>query len=225
MPASSSVTWTKEPNGNSAAAHIVSAPYSDAGIACVFSDNESVVDLSGFDTLEFDAVVPTGTTFTVATGRMENGLWHGCSWNLLGAGATTYTVDLAQPDWCGPTQCAYDLGAVQVSFEAPWGDSTGKTADIEIVDLHLLTRNAGAHVIHRPGSGIGPDGVCWYLHTWGFGTASWVTPLGAYQIALASPGGSWGPATLNASRAYSMGFQVGGQTMDVEVTAVRLASP
>jgi hypothetical protein len=177
-PAGSTVTWTTGPSGNTAGAHIVEAPYTSAGFDCFFSQDKKTFNLSSYDTLEFDGTIPAGTLFTVGVGHNVNNVWHGCSWNLMGQDTATYSIDLNNPNWCGPTQCGYDLQSTNVTFQAIYANQTAVTADIAVTRVEFLTKNAGAGTIALPQSGKGPGGACWFLTTWGTGaTAQWFAPL------------------------------------------------
>ena len=90
-------------------------------------------DLSAYNQLSFDGWVGEGSSFAVSVGRSEGSDFFGCSWDLVGKGQATYTLDLTEPAWCGPSSC-FDLQAANVSFVTPWA-SEPVTVELRIERL------------------------------------------------------------------------------------------
>ncbi len=218
--AGSTVTWTTGPSGNTAGAHIEEAPYTSAGFDCFMSKEKTTYNLSSYDTLEFDGTIATGTSFTVGVGCTVNDVWHGCSWYLVGQDTATYSIDLNNPDWCGPTECSYDLQATSVSFQATYANQTAVTADIAVSRVEFLTKNAGAGTISLAQSGTGPAGACWFVSTWGTGaTAQWDAPLTASSAKshLTGPNDN-GVSGAGMQREFGQVDLSGGKTITVAAT-------
>lgn len=188
-PAGSTVDWTIQPAGAHAAAAIVSAPFCTAGMFCRFSKDENIYDVSGYDTVEIDAVVPVGQAFDVSLGRGSGLAWHGCNWNLTGKGDAIYTIDLSHPNYCGPTMCQFDLQVQGLALNAPYGSEAGTSADIEVRRIEFLKKGSGTGTTQLASSGYGPDGACWYLAPWGDPVGSWAGPLTS-SAARVTDGGS-----------------------------------
>ncbi|MBN2191804.1 MAG: glycoside hydrolase family 30 protein, partial [Polyangiaceae bacterium] len=173
--ASSSAEWIEPLAADTA--HVYAAPgqYESAGMGFNLDPGRGTVDLGVYDEFIFDAVVVEGQPFTVSIGNDD----AACSWNLTGAGASRYLLDLSSPSACGQTACGYDLRAQWVTFNAPWGVEPGQSADILVSHVEFLTTGDGAVQAVAGDAGTGPGGRCWSAFVYSeVAAAEWVE-LGA----------------------------------------------
>ena len=135
-----SAEWLAPPSAESAAVRIEAEPSAQGGAYASFTWDEAPLDLSGYNEVVLDATIAEGQRFALTLGRNEDDGYHGCSYDLVGAGSTTYTVDLLAPDWCGPASC-FDLQAEGIGFNNGWSASPS-SIEIEIEGAEFQTNPA-----------------------------------------------------------------------------------
>ncbi|MBN2197371.1 MAG: cellulase family glycosylhydrolase [Polyangiaceae bacterium] len=125
-----SAEWRDSPSDTSAAVHIEAEPAVQAGMYANFAWDRAVLDVSGYNEVVLEATIAEGQPFSFSFGRNEGDEYHGCSYDLVGAGSSTYLVDLLEPNWCGPTTC-FDMQAEGVAFYNAWSTSP-TSVDIQV---------------------------------------------------------------------------------------------
>jgi hypothetical protein len=147
----------------------------------------TVIDLSQYDQMWFDANVPVGTLLSVGIGRRSD-LSDECSWSLTGAGSTRYTVDLRAAKYCNQTACGFDRSQVRSMAWGTGGWGTDFRIDMTLTALGFSKVSSVAKPLTTAdGAGLGLNGWCWSLFSWGAAsgigaTASWVTPPTANHV-------------------------------------------
>ena len=134
--AGASAEWLAPVDEGSAAVHIEAEPEAQAGLYANFAGDQSLLDASGYNEVVFEATVAEGEPFSFSFGRTEDE-YHGCSYDLVGAGSTTYVVDLLEPAWCGPTSC-FDMQATGLAFSNAWSAAEG-SIDLQIDSVEFQT--------------------------------------------------------------------------------------
>lgn len=166
----SSARFIDTPSDQGASASIADGTYSNASLSAVLTDS-GTVDLSGYDELVFDADVPDGQPFEVWIGHDD----AGCTYQMTGAGDTTYTLDLTEALWCEPTQCGFDLQASMVSFGSVWDEA--EDLELTVKALSFEETSGGAGVATGREGAIGPGGSCWFIAAWNADSSiDWVEP-------------------------------------------------
>jgi hypothetical protein len=147
----------------------------------------AVIDLSQYDQMWFDADVPVGTLFAVIIGQRSDWI-PGCGWLLTGAGSTRYKVDLRAAKWCIPTACGLDRSQVRgISWgTAGWGTDFRLDMSLTALGFDKLS-SISQPMTTADGGGIGLNGWCWSLFSWGAAsgaraTATWATAPTANQV-------------------------------------------
>lgn len=123
-------SWVTPPSTSEATAIASAAAPASAGLG--FEIPGAPADWSTFSRLELDGTVAQGVAFSVRA--VTSGAPRGCSWDLVGAGPSTYTVDLSSPVSCSGDP-PFDLrGADRVEI----GYNAGTSAEIRVSAVRIV---------------------------------------------------------------------------------------
>ena len=179
-------TWVTPPTTSSV--HLSAQSASDGGAAMIATlGSGTVIDLSQYDQMWFDADIPVGTMFSVGIGKAIAPS-DSCSWDLTGAGSTRYTVDLRAAKYCNQTACGFDRSQVRSISWGTGGFGTDFRLDMTLTALGFSrVYSVSQPLTTADGASLGLNGWCWSLFSWGAAsgigaTASWVTPPTANHV-------------------------------------------
>jgi hypothetical protein len=123
-------SWVTPPS--SSAAHVLASAAEPASAGLGFEVPGAPADWSTFARVEIDATVAAGVAFHVQV--VTSGTPRGCTWDLVGAGRTTYLLDLQNPPACWGDP-PFDLrGAARVEI----GYGGGNSSEILVAAVRIV---------------------------------------------------------------------------------------
>lgn len=129
----------------------------------------AVRDLSSFRRLELSVSnIEVGDQFEVFLGRS---LSEGCSYTFWVS--DSYTADLANPAWCMPSQCGFDLQVREGLVLASVPNESKLTATLSDLRFTIVDSELPAGHARALGGASGPGGYCWFLANWNHAQVLW----------------------------------------------------
>lgn len=161
------VQWGKpDPSQTSVTVVAYSPNQVREGLRFVFP---STRDLSKYRRLELKVTdFEEGDEFEVFLGRNLN---EGCSYTFWKS--DSYTADLANPAWCVPSQCGFDLLVREGLFLASVPDDSRLTATLSDIEFTVVESEPSAGHARALGGASGPGGYCWFLANWNHAQVLW----------------------------------------------------